>query len=138
MSLSVTTKAALQIAGIVPAAPQYAAGASRTTANIQIPPGTGPAGTQGPQVASGFINIDGPVAVPAAWAASTVYAIGALVTDSNGNTQCCTENGTSGSSAPSWSEELGGTTSDSGTAWENAGTSLAALVAGPCLIVVIQ
>ncbi|HEY6486288.1 MAG TPA: hypothetical protein VIX83_07895 [Candidatus Cybelea sp.] len=122
----------------MPAAPQYPIGATRTTADIQIAPGCGPDGTLGPQTASGFFNIDGPVAVPAAWQASHVYAVGALITDSNGNVQACTENGTSGSSAPSWSEELGAATSDNSTAWENAGTSLAALVPGPCTIIVVQ
>ena len=38
-----------------------------------------------------------------AWTASTVYALNALVLDSNGNVQKATTAGTSGAAAPTWS-----------------------------------
>ena len=50
------------------------------------------------------------------WAATTVYVVGNLVLDSNGNTQRCTTAGTSGGSAPAWSTVLGGASPTDGTA----------------------
>ena len=46
------------------------------------------------------------------WAASTVYNLGALVIDSNGNTQQCTTAGTSGTTSPVWANSVGTTTAD--------------------------
>ena len=70
----------------------------------------------------------GTVDAASAWAAATVYALGAKVIDANGNLQQCTTAGTSGSSAPSWGTTLGGTTADNSplvwtllqVAWNNS------------------
>ncbi len=48
-----------------------------------------------------------------AWAASTSYALGALVTDSNGAVQRCTNAGFSAPTAPTWATTIGATTTDS-------------------------
>jgi phage tail sheath protein FI len=51
------------------------------------------------------------------WVPSTAYTVGALIVDSNGNTQKCTTAGTSGSSAPAWNRSLNATTNDGGAVW---------------------
>ena len=53
----------------------------------------------------------------ASWTASTLYGLGAILKDSNGNGEICVTAGTSGSSAPSWSITQGGSTSDGGITW---------------------
>jgi hypothetical protein len=56
--------------------------------------------------------------VSASWAASTSYALGADIVDSNGNLQRCTTHGTSGSgSHPTWNATVGLTTNDGGAVW---------------------
>lgn len=49
------------------------------------------------------------------WQASTVYAVGDLVVDTNGNLQACTTAGTSGATAPVWGTS--GTTADNSVVW---------------------
>lgn len=52
------------------------------------------------------------------WVASTVYAVGTLIVDSNGNTQKVTTAGTSGLSAPTWNRTLNATTTETtGVVW---------------------
>jgi hypothetical protein len=51
------------------------------------------------------------------WQASTAYALGAQLPDSNGNLQTVTTAGTSGATAPAWNVTAGGTTADSGVTW---------------------
>jgi len=51
----------------------------------------------------------------------SVYA--QVLVDSNGNLQRVKTGGTSGSSAPSWSKTIGGTTTDNTVTWECLGTS---------------
>jgi len=51
------------------------------------------------------------------WVLSTVYATGAIIVDSNGNTQRASTGGTSGTTAPAWSTTLLGTTSDNTVTW---------------------
>ncbi len=58
------------------------------------------------------------------WVASTPYLAPTVVTDTNSNLQLVTSAGTSGTSAPSWSTTLGGTTSDSGVTWTMIGPAL--------------
>lgn len=56
--------------------------------------------------------------VSASWVASTPYALGATIVDSNGNLQRVTHAGTSGSgSHPTWNATVGLTTTDSGVTW---------------------
>jgi phage tail sheath protein FI len=51
----------------------------------------------------------------AAWAASHAYAVGDLITDTNGHVQRCTTAGTSGATEPTpWPTTLGTTTDDTG------------------------
>jgi len=72
------------------------------------------------QLGATIVDSNGKVQVsysPSNWAASTVYAAGALVFDSNGNLQQTGGGGTSGSSAPTWSTTLGGTTTDGSVTW---------------------
>ena len=54
------------------------------------------------------------------WQATTAYAVGELVIDSNGNVQQATSAGTTGSSAPTWlTTSAGGvTTNDGGVTWK--------------------
>jgi hypothetical protein len=59
-----------------------------------------------------------PVAVP--WAASTAYALGQQVIDSNGNIEQATVAGTSGASAPAWPATLGATVTDGSVTWQAA------------------
>jgi len=59
----------------------------------------------------------------AAWAASTAYALNAVIVDSNGNIQLVTTAGTSGSgSHPTWATTTGATTTDGGATWTCKGT----------------
>lgn len=67
----------------------------------------------------GLFGNTAPIGLPAAvgtgnsaWAATTLYAIGTLIVDSNSNIQRCTTGGTSGGSHPAWSSTIGGTTND--------------------------
>ena len=59
----------------------------------------------------------------AAWAASTAVTAGYLIKDSNGNAQEATNNGTTGTTAPTWSTTLNGTTDDNGVIWVMVGTT---------------
>ncbi len=71
-----------------------------------------------------FANV-GAIQVPsysgtgiAAWTASTPYAVGAMVKDSNGRIQRCTTAGTSSTTAPaSWATVIGNTTTDNTVTW---------------------
>src|SRR5579863_1116213 len=54
------------------------------------------------------------------WQASTPYAAGALILDSNGGLQQVATPGTSGASAPNWSTTPGASTADSTVVWVNA------------------
>ena len=57
------------------------------------------------------------------WQASTAYAVGNLVTDSNGNVEQCTTAGTSGATAPTnWATAVGNTTTDGGVTWTLVGS----------------
>jgi hypothetical protein len=51
------------------------------------------------------------------WQASTSYAIGDTIVDSNGNIAQCTTAGTSGAAAPTWATTVGKTTADGGVVW---------------------
>jgi hypothetical protein len=55
------------------------------------------------------------------WAATTSYAAGARIIDSNGNVQTVVTSGSSGSSAPTWSLDVSGTTTDGAVVWRNSG-----------------
>jgi uncharacterized repeat protein (TIGR01451 family) len=66
----------------------------------------------------------------ALWSASTAYAVGTRIVDSNGNVEQVVSiqgTGTSGTTQPTWSTTLGGQTTDNpGTnqvVWQNAGTA---------------
>jgi len=50
-------------------------------------------------------------------AASSDYAVGDIIVDSNGNIAQCTTAGTSGAAAPAWATALDGTTDDAGVIW---------------------
>ena len=72
----------------------------------------------------GFFGNTGSSTFPAAvgtanpsWTASHAYTVGNLIVDSNTNIQRCTTAGTSGSSAPTWSTTMSGTTSDGSAVW---------------------
>src|SRR5271157_326342 len=51
------------------------------------------------------------------WIATTIYVTGAIVIDSNGNAQQCTQGGTSGINAPVWSKSIGVGTTDGTVQW---------------------
>jgi hypothetical protein len=51
------------------------------------------------------------------WSASTAYAVGNLIVDSNGNIQGCTTAGTSGGAHPTWATTIGNTTTDNSVTW---------------------
>lgn len=53
-----------------------------------------------------------------AWAASQAYAVGAQVTDSNGNFEKCVVAGTSGASSPGWPTATGTMVADGSVTWE--------------------
>lgn len=55
------------------------------------------------------------------WVALTVFALNALIVDSNGNVEKVTTNGSSGASVPVWSTIEGGTTTDASVVWTNQG-----------------
>ena len=59
----------------------------------------------------------------AAWAANTAVTAGYLIKDSNGNAQEATNDGTTGTTAPTWSTTLNGTTDDNGVIWVMVGTT---------------
>jgi protein involved in polysaccharide export with SLBB domain len=61
----------------------------------------------------------------AARIASTAYALGVTILDSNSNLQRVTSAGTSGSGAPTWNTTVGGTTTDGGVTWTNLGAQAA-------------
>lgn len=72
----------------------------------------------------GLFGNTGAIALPsyvgsgiAAWAAATVYAVGQMVSDSNGRIQRCTTAGTSGAAAPAWATVIGNTTADNSVVW---------------------
>jgi hypothetical protein len=52
-----------------------------------------------------------------AWAPSTAYTLGKEILDPSGNVQEVTTVGTSGTTAPVWSETVGATTSDNSVVW---------------------
>ena len=58
---------------------------------------------------------------PSQWAASAAYVKHTCIIDTNNNIQLVTTAGTSGSTTPSWSTTLAGTTTDSGVTWTNIG-----------------
>jgi hypothetical protein len=62
-------------------------------------------------------------AVSTPWMANHSYALGTQILDINGNVEQCTLAGTSGASAPSWNNVVGGTTPDGTAAWTNIGTN---------------
>jgi hypothetical protein len=55
------------------------------------------------------------------WASNTVYAVGTVIIDPNGNGQKVTQGGTSGGSTPSWSTGMFTSTTDNGVTWMNVG-----------------
>lgn len=57
------------------------------------------------------------------WQSGTSYVAGNTITDSNGNKQVATVNGTSGGSEPVWAVTPGSTTTDNTETWKNAGPS---------------
>ena len=61
---------------------------------------------------------------PAVWTASTAVAAGVSTIDSGGHIQTVTTAGTTGSSAPSWNETTGDTTTDGTVTWTNEGSGL--------------
>jgi hypothetical protein len=58
------------------------------------------------------------------WQGTTLYALGVLTVDNNGNSQQVTTSGTSGASAPSWNNTQAGTTTDGTVVWTNLGKIL--------------
>lgn len=84
-----------------------------------IDAGTG-AGTI--DIYSGAQPATGGTASPAAWSASTAYAIGDVVqpTSANGHYYRCTAAGTSGSTEPTWPTN-GSTVPDGGATWQDVG-----------------
>jgi len=59
----------------------------------------------------------------AQWAATTAYAVGTRIVDSNGNIEQVTTAGTSRATQPTWSTTVGGTTTDNTVRWQNAGVA---------------
>ncbi|HWF03827.1 MAG TPA: hypothetical protein VHA06_09080, partial [Candidatus Angelobacter sp.] len=60
-----------------------------------------------------------------AWAATTLFALGALIIDTNGNVQQVTTAGTSGGSQPAWNTTpITGNTTDGGITWANRGNQV--------------
>ena len=53
----------------------------------------------------------------AGWAPATVYTLGSIISDSNGNLQEVTTAGTSGATTPAWATTIGGTTTDNTVTW---------------------
>ena len=58
------------------------------------------------------------------WKASNSYAINATIVDPKGNLQRVSTAGTSGGLQPSFNTTVGGTTSDNGVTWSNAGPAI--------------
>jgi hypothetical protein len=129
----------IKLVAYIPATPVVPAGAQRATVNVHFPGGSAADGTA-TGVQDGFISFEASMAAaPAAWQASHAYAVGNLITDSNGQVQeCIAETGNSGSSAPAWGTGLGETTTDNDVTWQNVGTSPSALVAGKCSVYITQ
>lgn len=79
--------------------------------------------------AVGQTTTDGQVAwmliQPAAWQAGTVYNVGQIVLDSNGNVQrvSATRSSSTAGTAPDWNPTIGQTTTDGAVTWINSGTS---------------
>ncbi|MGB9512434.1 MAG: C25 family cysteine peptidase [Candidatus Acidiferrum sp.] len=59
----------------------------------------------------------------AQWAASTAYAVGTRIVDSNGNIEQVVTAGTSGTAHPTWSTTVGAQTTDNTVVWQNAGVA---------------
>lgn len=135
--------AVLRLIGNIPNAPfipESVSGndaATRATVNVQLPGGSLPGGTA-TGVQGGFFSFEAAMDVPAAWAASTVYATSSQVLDSNGQVQQCITGGTSGGSAPTWNEGLGEDTTDNSVTWQCVGTAAGSLAAGECIVIVVQ
>jgi uncharacterized protein len=91
----------------------YSLGAVVTDTNgaVQRCTSAGYSGASHPTWATtaGAITTDNAIA---AWAASTVHAVGDLVTDTNGHVQRCTTAGTTDAAAPAWQTTLGATTDE--------------------------
>jgi hypothetical protein len=68
---------------------------------------------------------------PSFWQANTTYVVGNRIVDNNGNIQQVTVPGTSGGTAPAWSQVLGGFTSDNGITWEYIGYETIQLAVKP-------
>ena len=96
------------------APPQYIVGSSYPPVSPQ----------PSPTVAAGPANFVPSVGQPlppvagAPWQPGTAYALGATVTDANGNVQTAVAAGTSAGAAPSWGTVLGNTTSDNTVVWQ--------------------
>ena len=56
----------------------------------------------------------------ASWAASTAFAVGQAIIDSNGVIQVVKTAGTSGAAAPAWDTTVGGNTTDGTVTWVNS------------------
>jgi len=97
-----------------------------TSANLILQTILGPPfGWYWNRVVTGFIAVAGQQDYYVVnWTASTVYAIGTMCVDSNGNCQQVTVGGTSGSTIPSFNGTAGQTTSDNNVTWKNMGSIL--------------
>jgi hypothetical protein len=58
----------------------------------------------------------------ASWVATTYYQLNAVIIDTNGNLQKCSQKGTSSSSVPTWGTGALAVTNDNGAKWTNLGT----------------
>jgi uncharacterized repeat protein (TIGR01451 family) len=77
----------------------------------------------------------------AVWAASSAYAVGTRIVDSNGNIEQVVSiagTGTSGTTAPTWNTTLGGQTTDHAGAnqivWQNGGTAAGTSIQGSATV----
>ena len=61
---------------------------------------------------------NGSPATGAVWVAATTYLAGQQVVDTSGNLQRAVNSGTSGSTAPTWVDTIGGTVTDNTVTWE--------------------
>lgn len=104
---------------------------------LQVVTGTGTSGTTVPawNATVGGATTDGTVvwkclgigptaaSTISAWKPSTVYAVGQEILDPSGNVQVVMTGGTSGTTAPTWNVNIGGTTSgDNSVVWQCQGT----------------